>query len=652
MPDIDSLWKKRLTQATEELGYELHSPPSPHALEEQPLWLEADEEKPEAVAIRRILDEEWRVAFLRDQIRKLGVKPQGRSRLDLATQLVETFIDPRRLQTAVDDLSDAARTYYAQVLFNLRLPRSFVADSGKMQFLLRPDGPLEPLLAEILDAGLAFEQDGELFIPNVLLKRMPGLYLPLASLEFTESPDDAKPAQPLRSVQQIQQLLGLVRSHEGRLRPERSWTRRPARYMDALSRALPTPEDARRLNRQGQGEQLHVALMAPEPCLAPKTLARWATVFDGDEDAAELMYHLLRGVGVLRPGSPITLEPDVTERFLALAPGRQLALLLRYYVAVDDYDLFWSQWRDGRVQVRWQYRPYQGLRHYDFTLGRALYHLRMRLLEFLALLPPDQWLSSESVLDLVQDLFVEDPEYLFGAVQFCDQRGEFAGFLGQYARSVIEQLLWRLGLSDLAYSNAGTLKAFRLHALQDLVWERRDALSLPTPEWAGELNVQWVAEPAGLALSPPVPVDVLRQVQRWAKPQGVKEGALHYALDLMRLYEAFKAGASAESLAEAWRANTDAPPPERLVDWWSYWWSRYGHVQLYPRQVLLEVQDEFAMQELQVAVPALRQALLAQLTPRAALIRRDHVGLLLEQLEAKDYMPKVLLTESAAEGGW
>ena len=651
MTDAEKRRREQLAEATEALGYEVHSPPAPQARDEMPHWMLPDDGRPEDAAIQRILQEEWPVALIRKQIRKLGIKPHGRSRLDLATQLVETFMDPHRLQAVVDNLSDAAQTYYVQMLFNLRLPRRYDQQAGETHLVQVPDVPVEPLLNEILDAGLMFRRDDRMLVHTMVMSRIPALHLSLPSSASVPEPDDPTVAQPLHTVQQIQQLLGLVRAQQERLRPEHRWRRQPAQYMSQLSAGLPTPEDARRINQAAWSEQLNLRLMAPEPRLAPETLTRWAEIFDGDADAAELMYHLLRAVGVLRPGSPITLEPGVTESFLALAPGRQLALLLNYSVIMGRYDPFWPLWRAGRVEVRWQYRPpYHGLQQYDHFMAQALYQLSVRVLELLALLPSDRWLSLDTARDLAHRLPLSNPAYLFGPVRFWDTQGEVQGFLDHYVRVVIERLLWRLGMSDLAHTEAGEVRAFRLHALQDLLWGRREALPMSTVTWEAAQAVRWVAEPPGMALSPPVPVDVLRQVQRWAEPEGVEAGALRYTLDLRRLYEVFKAGEHAESLAAAWEQAAGVPAPEPLADWWSHWWARYGHVQLYPRQALLEVQDEFTMHELQVAVPALRGALLAQLTPRAALVRRDQVAPLMEQMEAQGYMPKLVsLTSSEGE---
>lgn len=653
MHDAENARKQQLAQATEQLGYNTKSPSLPHAIEQLPGWMLPAEETPEEAAIQRIVDEEWPVALLRKQIRRLGVNPQGRSRLDLATQLVETLLDRGRLQQALESVSEAARTYYAQILFNLRVPYYFDPRTGEIPVLQKPDVPEEQLLAEITGAGLAFERESDLLIPEALVARVPPVYLTVPDSMRIASPNAPKSAEPARLFRQIQRLLGLIRSGESRLRPQRYWKRGIVLYREGALPPLPVPEDARRLNQAGSSQQTRIRLMAPEPRLAPETLERWAEIFAGDREMVELIYHLLRAVGVLRPGSPVTLEPRHAEHFLSLAPGRQIALLLDCYETVQDYDVFWPHWRSGHVEVHWDYRPYRRLYDYQHTMLRALNRLRQTVLELLGLLPADVWLSFDEVAEVLGPLFILGTHQLPPeSIDLVDAQGELPGFLRYYVQNLIKQILWRFGLSDVTFKETGALEAFRLRAaLQDLLWRRRDALPMPDLAWDAQ-DIHWLKDPAGLALSPPVPVDVLRQVQRWAEPQGVdEEGALCYTLNLRCLYEVFLEGETPEALALAWEAGADAPPPEKLADWWAHWWVRYGHVQLYPRQALLEVQDEFAMQELQVAVPELREALLAKLTPQAALLSRDQVDALIRQFEEKGYMPKVIALESPKQGG-
>jgi hypothetical protein len=651
MHDAEKSRARRLAEATEALGYKLQAPSKPEPLRETPVWMQDHKVSPETTAVQRIVDEEWPVAFIREQIRRLGVKPHGRSRLDLGTQLAETFLDSGRLEMVLGNLSKAARNYYAQVIFNLQIPYYFDADVSDFRLLQAPDAEAEVLFAEIVDAGLALEREGGFLIPNALITRLPPLYLEMSDAARAEPTNEPTQSDPTRLVQQIQQLFGLIRSGESRLRPSRYWKRKRASHTYNALPALPMPEDARRLNQMRRPQQMHITLMAPEPRLAPETLARWADIFDGDQESAEIIYHLLRALGVLRPGSPITLEPKHAENFLSLPPGRQIALLLDYYFAMNSYDLFWPQWRREVVQVRWDYRPYRGLYDYTFVLSRSLNWLRRTILELCGLLPPDVWLSFDALVTILSQIFeAGESQMPLGAIHFVDTQGDLAGFLDHYVQGILEKLLWRLGLSDLARADSGELEAFRLHGLQDLLWGRADALSMPTITWQGERDVRWVSEPAGLALSPPVPVAVLRQVQRWAEPKGVSEGALRYQLSLRRLHQVFEAGETPQTLTEAWEAGGETAPLPEVVDWWARWWERYGHVQLYPRQALLEVEDAFAMQELQVAAPVLREALSARLTPQAALLDREQTDALIRQLEHKGYMPKFITTEIADEG--
>jgi hypothetical protein len=77
-----------------------------------------------------------------------------------------------------------------------------------------------------------------------------------------------------------------------------------------------------------------------------------------------------------------------------------------------------------------------------------------------------------------------------------------------------------------------------------------------------------------------------------------------------------------------------------LAAWWDKWWACYGHVRLYPHQAVLITQDDFTMQELQVALPRFRETLLGMLNPRIALLHPKQVDFVLQTLEQRGYLPK------------
>ncbi len=66
--------------------------------------------------VEELVEMEWRVADLREQIAGLGLKPKGRTRLALAQQLAEAFLAPSRLTETIAALPEESRLYFTHLL--------------------------------------------------------------------------------------------------------------------------------------------------------------------------------------------------------------------------------------------------------------------------------------------------------------------------------------------------------------------------------------------------------------------------------------------------------------------------------------------------------------------------------------------------------
>ncbi len=126
----------------------------------------------------------------------------------------------------------------------------------------------------------------------------------------------------------------------------------------------------------------------------------------------------------------------------------------------------------------------------------------------------------------------------------------------------------------------------------------------------------------------------------WAKPAGLSRSVARYRLDVERLHQTFEKGEDPTSLSAAWRAGLGFDPLPEIASWWETWWSRYGHVRIYPTQVLLQTRDALTLEELRVALPSFQDAIVSTLTPEAVLLRSEAADILLDDLARQGYMPK------------
>jgi hypothetical protein len=86
-----------------------------------------------------------------------------------------------------------------------------------------------------------------------------------------------------------------------------------------------------------------------------------------------------------------------------------------------------------------------------------------------------------------------------------------------------------------------------------------------------------------------------------------------------------------------------------IQQWWQTWWERYGHIRLYTEQTTLVTRDEFTLQELQVALPSMRDAIMGLVTPRVALLQAEDADRIVSH--AAWQKAKVSIKERAIELG-
>ncbi|MEA3396113.1 MAG: hypothetical protein U9R05_01460, partial [Chloroflexota bacterium] len=429
--------ERQLLQATKGLGYKLTAPPATSPVGGDPFWMQPHPD-PAQELFQGIVEEKQPVSRLRERLHRFGRKPQGRSRADLAQQLVTDFLDPARLREALTGLDAEGRDSYTQLLLNSSLSpwKSHPERTILLQTLSKP---VEEFDAEVLEAGLALDSAGTLYLPEVLFQRLPPLYLPDSPYRAALPLPAVSNARPQHLMAQIQQLLGLIQTETYSLRPLQKWQSQTSSYHHRTSGWLPTPASARQFVKSTQEREMKLELLAPEPRLMDPTLETWSRILGLPETGVEFLYHLLLTVGVLRPGSPITVEPVIMERFLALTPGEQIALLVHTLDLIPDWGAFWPQWRTGEVQLHWNRRFYYGEPNYPLTLARTLNSVCTACLQYLAFFSPEIWLSVDAVVKLLPHFFPDGQQLISSpkTLEFSDNQGDWVGFLSRYLQALL-----------------------------------------------------------------------------------------------------------------------------------------------------------------------------------------------------------------------
>ena len=623
---------------TAKLNYEWLQPGKPvQPPSDPPFWTYPDEDDITEF-VEGLAEQQWRVDFIRRQITRLGVKPTGRRRIDLLHLLIESFLDPERFAQQLSTLNDEEQLYYFHLLLHNNLS-GLRTQPASLDQLLTLSKPSVTLTQRILNVGLGLQDEaGQFFVPFEMFKLLPTVYLP-----FDTEPPPANfvpAADPRLLLAKIQQLLGLVRSGNYHIQPRPRWrTPRVGYYGNENHIWPPVPDDAQRLlsnpNKQGA-----ITLCPPPPHLDEKTVAAWSADLELSPAIVEFLYHVLINAQLLLPGDPVTLNPALLQPWMMQTPGNQLASLYRIYRSMSDWADWWPDWRAGDVKIQWNYQNVWGMSAVDNTLRTTHYMLRWVMLDILTYLPHDVWLSFDEVMQFLVKLYPEPKSHYYQRGLLCkDAHNHWKGFLGYALRAMLRGMLHTFGLVDLAPS-LDDIEVFRLRHLQSLHWNRPDAVPIEDTTPFGRDDIAFRPREQAISIKPPAKAEFLIAVQQWSDPRGLVDNKLRYQLDVARLHKAFEQGETPETLAEAWEQHAGFPPLVDVQRWWQHWWERYGHVRLYTGQTALVTRDEFTLQELQAALPTLRQAIMGLVTPRVALLEAERVDRIVSDLERQGYMPK------------
>ncbi len=623
---------------TSKLNYVWLEPGKPVPPVEPPFWILPDKNEI-ANLVESLAESQWRTDYIRQEIIRLKLKPKGVRRSDLLRQLLEGFLDPERFSRQFATLNDEEQRYYLYLLLydNLTVLRTQPTPLDQIATFSRPS---RMLMERILDAGLGLkDEEGQFFVPYEMFKLLPPVYLPFD----TEPPPPTftPAADPRLLLTKIQQLLGLVQAGHYHLRPRPRWRMPRTAYLYSNESPIwpPAPDDAQRLlndpNRQGM-----ITLCPSPPYLDERTIAAWSANLDLAPADVECLYHVLIQARLLLPGEPVTLNSALLQAWMTQTPDRQLTTVYQTYRNLADWADWWSAWRAGDIKVQWNYQNYWTLTAIDQSLKTAFYLLRWIILDGLAYLPHDVWLSVEKVAQFFTRLYPEPKTHSYLQNLLCkDAQDHWKGFLGQVLRAMLRGMLYTFGFVEAA-PDLANIQFFRLRRLQSLHWNRAAAWGIEATTRFSCDDVAFRPREQALAIKPPAKAEFLIAVQRWSEPLGLVDNQLRYRLDASRLHRAFEQGETPETLAAAWEQHAGFPPLPDVQRWWEYWWERYGHIRLYTGQTTLVTRDEFTMQELQVALPTLHQGIMGLLTPRVALLQPEQVNRILSDLERQGYMPK------------
>lgn len=651
-------------------------PPPAQRPEQPPAWAAAtfaERQNDYVGQLARWLGSE-RLQDLRLMARRRGWRVKGNDKASVARQIAEALAAPSaNLQTALRLSEELQRALAALIVAGHSTSHDTVIRLAERWAGLAQPRQLANYLLRLRELGLAVPAEAIAYgpyadaCPDVLARwLLPVVHkvldgtqgASLAAGEQAGASAEVRLADPLPFVRAAGEVALLLERTPVPLRPPMP---RPL-----LERQFPglrdwdyDPEELRRLHMSGKLKGQHDLVLTvppPAPSLPDEAIARLAPVA-GDAERLEFIYALLVASGVVVPGSPVTVWPEVKRQYFGRSEAAQRAILARAYFAMTEWSEAWGLWSSGDPHL--QIKRHAGYYYYlnQSKLRTDLARCRQVVVRALACLPDGEWLRVEGLYALLRTLwprFDEPPQratayHPAGTGWFLAQAGSDARFIpqgdadwdaaqGRFVRRILTGPLHWLGLADLRFEG-GKLAAFRLRGLADLYWDRVEAPPLGTSAPAAPGEAVRVEGNRIIVCPSAISAQAHGLLDEIARLSSATSGRFEYELDATAAYRAFQAGAALAEITDGWQQLLPIPMPEAIRAQLERWWEAYGSVRIYQGLSVIELADDFALTEMS-AVTSLAQHIVARLTPRLVIVDAQAVPTLMAELKKAGYTPK------------
>ena len=610
------------------------------------------------------------MAELRQMARKRRWVVKASRKADLADQIAEHMTRPDEVAKSVSSLDDdELRVLHALVL----LGEAASDQSERVLPLARAIGHLgafssiEEYSLLVQDLGLAlpgsvlyrFRAHG-VFVPDALARALPPALAHLATDPSRMSVDEVQQSDSLGFLRAVIHVLLLLEHAPVPLRTPMPRPRIAREYpalqeWDYVANEVLEAEEAGQLGRSSDFE---LSVPAPRHPLPDTAIGRLAQIAGG-EWRLEFVYELLVAMRVLQPGSPVTVWPEVKERFLGLGLSEQRTLLARAYFGLPNWSVLWQMLREqGTLRL---------VRHLSYGrmqpehLARRLASYRQAVLRVLASLPERAWVPM-SKLDEVMRIVWPAFGALGTPVAWSDRASgrwhlndantdepidpedshHWDRAQGTFVRTMLTGPLHWLGLVDLRWQDR-ELSAIQLHGLADIFWDRREvptgAVVLDRPPEAMSARALLSVDDSRIRVDVSAVTaqahGVLGNISRLIEADAER---FVYKLDPRVAHHSFETGSTMADLCDGWAAVLPGAMPDVIRERLAAWWEGYGRTRVYTGTALVEFADDHALAEMR-AVTSLDQVAIAEITPRAVIVPKEAVDQLVAELEAAGYTP-------------
>ncbi len=376
-----------------------------------------------------------------------------------------------------------------------------------------------------------------------------------------------------------------------------------------------------------------------------KTLTRKLNI---DDSRLGFTLRLLAKLGMvaITPNEPLQVLDEGVAQFMNQPLVARLAPLWNAWLTLKD----WSEFDLASAQGSTAHLAQSGASLFNQTqvqLTSQLTAARPMLITILRRASTDQWVDFESLVARCRAL---DTLHGFWSIQgnttqlqTSDHRlnlsnvEDWRAFFAPLLKAALTLLRW-FGAAELAYRK-DQLVAFRLTELGAYLMHQTDTYESPRHTRSGAA-ITFTREGkivARLDESEPNLLTLLNLLTDSIHSEG---DTLIYGVAAEGARRAFEGGWDADKVIAALEKAAAARLPKALSESLRVWWANFGGVHLYANVALLELADDYALNEL-LAGTSLAQHLLYRFSPRLIALRPEGVEALRADLVNKGYTPKI-----------
>ncbi|MGD2207737.1 MAG: helicase-associated domain-containing protein, partial [Anaerolineae bacterium] len=610
---------------------------------------------------REIL-EEHTLRDLRDMAQHCGIEIQNTRKDPVVEQLAVALSDAASTRARIDDLDPAAVEMLVYVNLILDAGYGFTGEN-LIASLLKLDTPLprhalHQQIESLARCGLLlkFGSDNLTYylLPQAVrnvLPPQPG-FVPLvpesqvSQLEVHEQPAMA----PIHTLYQVWHYVVEQQprreSVRARLHAEDEWPNFVG--WDHI------PEEVDQIVRQRKNPYyLHnLSVTVPAPRYRFRSIDRQALASQTGctHEELEFYYMLMGSMGAISaaPGDPIVHQNRVFERLLSLPPTTQMHAILyawTHVVAWSEMDVVRRATDDLSVRRNLSYTSFV-----QQDLYREWRSARQAVLRFLATVEEGQWVSIEGFLKTVYHVHPHllhahsDPAVWWlrsesTKKQFGTTFEDWLDSVGCFVLATLRGPLSWLGAISLGYAGADPI-AFRVTPVGSFALQRRSSVVEPELRAIPAGAVQLDDELTVRVVPNQVPAQLHDLFHLIGRLEETTPAQFRYRVTADGVLRALEQGQTVESLLQTIAHWCGCAPPPAWRAQLARWSENYGKLHVYDDITLIELADDYALQEL-LSNTSLRDHVIHTFSPRLAAIHPDAVDDLVQEMEKRGYMPHV-----------